>query len=676
MGNPLQDYRDLPPFPEITAEQVQPAVLATLDRNRRELEHLLTLPDDAGFSDVVAPMEEMQDRLHRVWSPISHLHGVANSPELREVYNQCLPELTRYETELAQNEKLFQRYSKVAERLDADAPASAQSLLQHRLRDFRLAGVALPESEKRRFREIAEELSTLQAKFDQNVLDAMAGWSRHVTDSAELEGIPDSILARAREMAEKQGEAGWLLILDQPTYVAVVTHAKNRALRREFYKAWSTRASDLGAGGADLDNRAVIERILGLRHEAATLVGFPNYAGYALATRMADSVEEVRNFLEELGHRARPEAQRELGELEAFAGQKLEAWDIAWYSEQLKKSRFDVSDEILRPYFPLDKVIVGLFEVVNRLYGLRLEPVDGVGTWDPHVAYYRVLESDGTPVGGIYTDLFARAEKRPGAWMDECINRKQLNGSLQLPVAHLVCNCNPATEGSPSLLSHDDVVGLFHEMGHVLHHLLTRVDLPGVAGINGVPWDAVELPSQFLENFAWEPRVIELISGHFRTGEPLPAELIDKLNQTRTFQAGMQMVRQLEFALFDFRLHAEFDAARGSDMERILDEVRQDIAVIKYPDFNRMPTAFSHIFGGGYAAGYYSYKWAEVLAADAFLAFSHGQLFDRELAERFRQHILAVGGTTEISESYRAFRGRDARLDSLLELSGIMPANT
>lgn len=674
MANPLQDYKDLPPFPEITADQVQPAVTATLEQNRRELESVLSLPEDAGFAEVVGPLEEMQDRLHRVWSPVSHLHGVANSPALREAYNQCLPELTRYETELAQNEQLFGRYQKVAEHLDPDAPASALSLLEHRLRDFRLSGVALPEDDKQRFREIAEQLSTLQAKFDQNVLDSMSGWSRHVVNQEELAGLPETILARARQTAEERGETGWILTLDQPTYVAVVTHAQNRDLRQEFYRAWSTRASELGQRGKELDNRPIIEEILSLRHQAATLVGFSNYAGYALATRMAGSVDEVRGFLEELGHRARPEAEKELAELEEFAGRNLQAWDLAWYSEQFKKARFDVSDEILRPYFPLEKVINGLFQVVNRLYGLRLEQVDGVGTWDPGVVYYRVLESDGTPVGGIYTDLFARAEKRPGAWMDECINRKHLNGQLQLPVAHLVCNCNPPAEGSPSLLSHDDVVGLFHEMGHVLHHLLTQVDLPGVAGINGVPWDAVELPSQFLENFAWEPRVINLISGHYRTGDPLPADLVEKLNRTRTFQAGMQMVRQLEFALFDFRLHAEFESDRGSEMERILHEVRQEIAVVDYPEFNRMPTSFSHIFGGGYAAGYYSYKWAEVLAADAFLAFSHGQLFDQKLAGRFREYILAVGGTTEISESYRAFRGRDAQLDSLLELSGITPA--
>ncbi len=484
--------------------------------------------------------------------------------------------------------------------------------------------------------------------------------------------MPAATLEQAAAQAAEAGQQGWLFRLDQPTYVAVVTHAENRDLRHRFYRAWSTRASDRAEVGSEFDNTEVIEKILALRHEAARLVGFDNFAEYSLASKMATSVAEVMEFLEQLADRSRNAAERELKELERFAGQALAAWDIAFYSEKLREERYSVSDDELRPYFPLDRVLDGLFALVARVYGLRVEEQQGVDTWRPEVRYYQLLNSEGEAVGGFFTDLFARKNKRNGAWMDECLNRRDYGGRRQIPVAHLVCNFAGPTATQPCLLNHDEVLTMFHEFGHTLHHVLTRVAYPSVAGINGVPWDAVELPSQFMENFAWEPDVVRSFSGHYQTGEPLPSELLDKLRASRVFQAAMQMVRQLEFAIFDMRLHAEFDPRRGSRLDRVLEEVRRRVAVVRYPEYNRFAHAFAHIFGGGYAAGYYSYKWAEVLAADAWSAFEAGGIFDAELAQRFREEILEVGGTVEIGKAFEAFRGRPAQVEPLLQQNGIL----
>jgi oligopeptidase A len=443
-------------------------------------------------------------------------------------------------------------------------------------------------------------------------------------------------------------------------------------LRHRFYRAWSTRASGESEAGTDFDNSDVIEKILALRHEAAELVGFDNFAEYSLASKMASSVDEVADFLQELADRSQEAARRELNELERFAGQALAAWDIAFFSEKLRENRYSVSDDELRPYFPLDRVLTGLFELVGRIYQLRIEPVADVDTWDAEVRFYRLINGDGKEIGGFYTDLFARAEKRSGAWMDECLNRRDYGGNLQNPVAHLVCNFAGPTATRPCLLNHDEVLTLFHEFGHTLHHVLTRVNYPSVSGINGVPWDAVELPSQFMENFAWEPDVMRMISGHYESAAPLPAELLDRLQASRVFQAGMQMSRQLEFAIFDMRLHAEFDPRRGSRLARILDQVRTQVAVVRYPEYNRFAHAFTHIFGGGYAAGYYSYKWAEVLAADAWSAFVDAGIFEPDLARSFRHEILEVGGTVEISEAFERFRGRQVQVEPLLRQAGIL----
>jgi oligopeptidase A len=559
----------------------------------------------------------------------------------------------------------------VAETDYAGLRPDQRRLLDNALRDFRLAGVALDAERKQRFKAVMERLASAQAKFDENVLDATNAWARPVVDEAELAGLPAAVKARARAEAEKASRDGWLFTLDAPNYQAVLTHAENRRLREDFYVAWVTRASE--QGDARWDNTALMEEILALRHEAAQLVGFGSFAEYSLATKMANDPAEVLAFLRRLARLCKPAAQREFAELEAFAGGPLEAWDVAFHSERLKRERLAVSEEELRPYFPLPRVLEGLFAVAQRLYGIRIAPREGVEVYHPDVRYYDILDVDGGQVrGGFFLDLYARPKKRGGAWMDECVGRIALGGAASaLPVAYLVCNFTPPTSPRPSLLTHYEVLTLFHEFGHGLHHMLTRVDFPSVAGINGVPWDAVELPSQFMENFAWREEVLPLISGHVETGEPLPAAVLRKLQATRAFQAGMQSVRQLEFALFDFRLHAEFEPARGGRIAQTLAEVRDEVAVVRPPAINRFPHSFQHIFSGGYAAGYYSYKWAEVLSADAFGAFEEAGIFDAATARRFLQSILERGGSRDAMEAFVEFRGRRPELEPLLRQLGL-----
>ena len=674
--NPLLEATELPKFSAVLPEHVEPALLKTLEQNRERLDELLTRADesDLTFEDGILPLETWAQQLHRVWSPVSHLHSVSNSPELRAVYNNCLPVLARYETEIAQNERLYRLYKNVYEKLPTDRQDGAGSLLRHALRDFRLAGVDLPSASKKRFKAIMEELSQLSARFEQNVLDSMAAWSYHETSANALAGVPATVLEKAESNAQESSLDGWLFSLDQPTYVAIITHAENRDLRHRLYHAWMTRSSDQAENDGEFDNTTVMEKILLLRHEAAALVGYENFAEYSLASKMAGSVSEVREFLEDLARNSHATAASELEALERFAGQALAAWDIAFYGEKYRQQQYSVSDEQLRPFFPLDSVLTGLFRVIRKLYGLQVERVDHIDTWQPDVRFYRLVKDDGEILGGFFVDLFARPSKVPGAWMDECINRMEFGDRLQIPVAHLNCNFAAPTKTVPCLLTHDDVVTLFHECGHTLHHLLTRVAFPSVSGINGVPWDAVELPSQFMENFAWQPEVIEMISGHYQTGEPLPSELLEKLRASRVFHAGLQMVRQLELALFDIRLHAEFNPKTGSDVSGLIEEIRDQVAVIRQPEFNRFANAFSHIFGGGYAAGYYSYKWAEVLAADAWSAFEQQGIFSAELATRFRQTILEIGGTVEIADAFKAFRGRPADVAPLLVQAGILTA--
>ena len=669
MKNPLLESEGLPVFGSIQASHVNGAVQHTLEKMRSKLVKVeaSTTPSFKTAEE----MEYIQDSIHRVWGPIAHLNSVISTPELRDAYNKCLPMISEFGTEIAQSEKLWAMFSQLEKETDP-SDITKRQLILHTLREFKLAGIGLPTETKNKFKELVKTLAQCQASFEQNLMDATDAFKYHETDKTALAGIPNMILSRAKQLAEKEGQTGWLLTLDPPTYQAIMTYAENESLRALYYEAWVTRASDQGPQAGRWDNRALIEEIAGLRHESAILLGFSSYAELSLATKMASSTKEVLEFLQELAEKSRPVAQTELDELEAFADKRLNPWDVSYFSEKLRQSRFGLSDNELRPYFPLPTVITGLFVVAEKLFGIKINPKNDVETWHPDVTYYEIFSGEGSPIGGFFTDLFSRPNKRGGAWMDECLVKHELEGRSQRPVAYLVCNFNPPSGSGPALLTHDDVVTLFHEFGHTLHHLLTEVNYPSLSGINGVPWDAVELPSQFLENYAWAPEVLPLISGHYRTGKALPKETLKTLNASRSFQAGLAMIRQIEFALFDFKLHAEYDPTQGSLAEEILENVRSEVAVMKVPTFNRFPNTFSHVFGGSYAAGYYSYKWAEVLAADAFSAFKDSGIFDEKTASRFRSCILATGGSREALDNFQDFRGRLPSLNPLLLQDGIL----
>ena len=670
MSNPLLDASTLPRFDDIRPEHALPALRELISVHRGKLTELLGDPANRDFETLVAPLEEMSHELSRVWSPISHLQSVLEDPAWRDAYNESLPLMTEHGTELSQNKQLQEAYQQVADAMPATATAAMHMLVEQELRDFRLAGVALSEASKARYRDLMQELAAAQAKFDQNVQDSTDSWHYHATDEAEVAGLPQTALDRGLEEARDQKVGGWWLKLDYPTYHAVMTHADNRDVRAAVYKAWATRASDQ-SDKDQWDNSDAIEQILALRHEAAKLVGFENYAEYSLATKMAGTVDEVLDFLRELADRTRSSAQAELDDIQEIADAPLCAWDVAYYLEKLKVQRFSVANEELRQYFPADVVKRGLFALTSKLYGITVTENPDVRGWHETVKYFEVRDEEENLLGSFYTDLFARKGKRSGAWMDECVIRKNLAGENIPPVGYLVCNFSPPDAKGQSLLTHDDVVTLFHEFGHMLHHLLTTVDYPSIAGINGVPWDAVELPSQFMENFAWSYEVLEHCSRHCETGEPLPREIYERLNNSRHFGDGLAMLRQIEFALFDFLVHANYDPALGSKALEVLHNVRSDVALIAAPEYNRQPHSFGHIFAGGYAAGYYSYKWAEVLAADAFAAFEESGIFDTETAARFRREILEIGGSRDFMDAYVAFRGRKPTLDALLLQSGI-----
>jgi oligopeptidase A len=661
---------ELPAFDRIRAAEVETTIRELLQRHRSEVASLEAQPNPT-FENTVLPLEQLAHRLSRTWSPIGHLNGVLNSEELRASYNACLPLLSNYWTDLAQSEPLYRAYSAIAANESGKLAPAQRRVIERALEDFRLAGVGLPADRKARYKEVVQELAQLGAKFEENVLDSMNSWTRHVTDAAELAGINPVIVEQARVRAAEKGLAGWLFALEQPTYVAVITDADSEALRRDFYEAWSTRASDQGPSAGKYDNTAVMDRILALRHEAARLLDFPNYAAYALATRMAPSTQAVFDFLRQLARVARPAAQKEFAELEAFAGRPLNAWDVAYYAEKLQAKLFSITQEELRPYFPLPRVLEGLFSVAEKLFGVSIVERTGIPMYHPDARFFEVRDASGQARAGFYLDACARAKKRAGAWMDDCVGRKDFGSEHTVPVAYLVCNFLPASPGAPPMLTHDDVVTMFHEFGHGLHHMLTRVGYPSIAGINGVSWDAVELPSQFLENFAWRPEVLDTMARHFETGDPLPADKKSRLLGSRTFHAGLATVRQLEFALFDFRLHAEYDPGKGSRVAEILGEVRREVAVFAAPAWNRMPNNFGHIFAGGYAAGYYSYKWAEVLAADAFAAFEEQGVFDRKVAQRFLDAILSQGGSRKALDAFVEFRGRPPDVNALLRQQGL-----
>lgn len=662
----------MPRFRDITPQDTVPALQQLIAEHRRKLDELLASSDELDFQSLVTPFEEMAHELSRVWSPVSHLQSVLDDPQWRQAYNDSLPLLTEHGTELSQNRKLQQAFEKVSDSIPKDAPEAMRSLVDQALRNFRLAGVALPDAEKAEYKAIMQELAAVQASFDHNVQDAANNWEWHTEDRSLCAGIPEMMVSRAHKEAEQNGQTGLQFKLDFPTYHGIVTHAENRELRQRFYKAWATRGSD--QGDPQFDNTDNISRILSLRHRAAALVGFASYAEYSLATKMAAGSGEVIEFLSELALQTRATAEKELAAIQELAGAPLEAWDLPFYLEKLKQQEYSISDDDLRQYFPAKTVFNGLFDLAEKLYGVTLSKNDGVQTWNDSVLFFDVYDENGETIGGFYTDLYARDGKCNGAWIDECIVRKKLNGETVLPVGYLVCNFSPPGNEGVSLLTHDEVVTTFHEFGHMLHHLLTQVDYPSIAGINGVPWDAVELPSQFMENFAWCYDVLLSTSGHCETGEPLPRELFNKLEKSRHFGSALSMLRQLEFALFDFRLHADYDPSGPADPLVILQEVRQQVSLIQHPEYNRLPHAFTHIFSGGYAAGYYSYKWAEVLAADAFSAFEEAGIFDQATAQRFRSEILEIGGSRDIMQAFVAFRGRKPTMDALLHYSGIEKA--
>ncbi|WP_313280238.1 oligopeptidase A [Stutzerimonas balearica] len=674
-NNPLLQDFDLPPYSEIRPEHVEPAIDSILGDNRVAIEELLSRPAERlDWQTLVVGLDEMNARLGRAWSPVSHLNAVCNSPELRSAYEACLPKLSAYYTELGQNRALFEAYKALAEGPAAAGFEVAQkTILEHSLRDFRLSGIDLPPVEQQRFGAIQMKLAELGSRFSNQLLDATQAWTKHLTDEAALAGLPDSAKGQMKQAAEAKGLDGWLITLEFPSYYAVMTYADDRALRQEVYTAYSTRASDQGPNAGQFDNGPVMEEILDLRQELAKLLGYASYAELSLATKMAESPEQVLGFLRDLAVRSKPFAEKDLAELRAFAAKQglddLKSWDTGYYAEKLRQSRYSLNQEELRAYFPIDKVLAGLFTVVQRLYGIEIVELEDFDAWHPEVRLFEIREH-GEHVGRFFFDLYARANKRGGAWMDGARDkRRDAEGRLISPVANLVCNFTPPVGERPALLTHDEVTTLFHEFGHGLHHLLTRVEHAGASGINGVAWDAVELPSQFMENWCWEPEGLALISGHYQTGEPLPQEKLERMLAAKNFQSGMMMVRQLEFSLFDFELHATH--GDGRSVLEVLEAIRDEVSVLRPPRENRFPNSFAHIFSGGYAAGYYSYKWAEVLSSDAFSRFEEEGVFNAETGRAFREAILARGGSQEPMVLFVDFRGREPSIDALLRHLGL-----
>ena len=675
--NPLLESHRLPPFSQIRPDLVVPAIDTILSENRQQIATIVAhvQQHDVSVDNFLLPFEELNDRLSNAWSPVGHLNGVLNSEALRNAYNNCLPKLSEYGTELGQHKGLFQAYTELKNSSQfAQLTQAQKKVVDNALRDFHLSGIDLPPEQQKRYGEISKRLSELTSKFSENVLDCTNAFSKHIMDVTLLEGLPETQLQAAQIAAQKKNLEGWLLTLDIPVYIAVMTYCDNRTLRREFYEAYNTKASDQGPFAGKFDNNPLMQEILALRHELANLLGFANYAERSIATKMTETTEQVMEFLQDLAQKALPAAKQEIRELTEFAvdycnADDLQAWDVSYYSEKLKQQRFSISQEALRPWFPLEKVLGGLFEIARRLFDVTFELDESVDRYHPDVRFYRVFEAD-EEIAGFYFDLFARANKRGGAWMDECrVRRRTLNGGLQLPVAYLTCNFNGPVGDKPALLTHSEVTTLFHEFGHGLHHMLTKVDDGAVSGINGVAWDAVELPSQFLENWCWEKEAIPLMSGHYETGEPLPEEMLEKMLAAKNFQSAMMIVRQLEFSIFDFRIHRDYKP--GMDIHAVLEEVRKRVAVIKPPAFNRFECSFSHIFAGGYAAGYYSYKWAEVLSADAFSRFEEEGIFNGETGRSFRENILEKGGEEEPMDLFKKFRGREPKVDALLRHSGL-----
>ncbi|MBD1583139.1 oligopeptidase A [Pseudoalteromonas sp. S16_S37] len=677
MSNPLIGLEGLPPFSKIQPEHIVPALKKAIAHCRETIDEVLK-NDAFTWQNLVLPMEEADDKLSRMWSPVSHMHSVVNSDALRKAYDECLPLISEYSTYVGQHQGLYQAYKSIKESDEfAKMSVAQQTTINNELRDFALSGIALSEDKQKRYGEISARLSELAAKFGNNVMDATQAWQKHITDESQLSGLPESALALAKHTAQAKGLEGWVFTLDFPSYLPVMTYADNRELREEAYRAFVTRASDQGPNANEFDNSQIMAEALALRHELAQLLGFESYAHKSLATKMAESPEQVFAFLNDLAAKSKPQAQAEVAELVEFAKsqhgiEQLEAWDYGYYGEKLKQAKYAISDEQLRPYFPANTVLSGLFKTVERLFGIKVTEIKEFDSYHPDVRFFAIHDRNGELRGHFYLDLYARENKRGGAWMDDCMGRKvRANGQLQTPVAYLVCNFNKAVGDKPALFTHDEVTTLFHEFGHGIHHMLTQVDAASVAGINGVAWDAVELPSQFLENWCYEEEALSFISGHYETGEPLPKELLDKLLAAKNYQSAMQMLRQIEFSLFDFHIHADYKPSTQCNIQGILNAVREKTAVIKAPEFNRFQHSFSHIFAGGYSAGYYSYKWAEVLSADAFSKFEEEGIFNEQTGREFMEHILEKGGSEPPMVLFTRFRGREPQVDALLRHSGI-----
>ena len=676
--NPLLDFSGLPRFSEIRHEHVSPAIDYLLAENRALITQLLAEPSATGWDNFVQPLTDANELLTRTWGQVSHLNAVINTAELRDVYNANLPKVTQFYAEMSQNIGLFQRFKALRSSSEfVTLSAARQKIIDNELRDFCLGGAELPETKKARFLAIQEELSTQCAHFSDNILDATNAYTWLVEDEAELAGIPTDERQVAEEAAQAEGKPGWLFTLKAPSYGPLLQYADNRALRERMYIAYNTRASELGK--AELDNSPLMVRILKLRAEEAHLLGYADYAELSLATKMANTPQQVQDFLHELARRARPYAECDLAKLREFASaqlgiEELQAWDVSYASEHLRQQRYDYSEQEVKQYFPEDRVLAGMFRLVGSLYGLTVRTA-AAPAWHETVRFFDVLDGAGKLAGQFYLDLYARNSKRGGAWMDDAITRRRTATGIQTPVAYLNCNFAAPVGGRPALFTHDEVITLFHEFGHGLHHLLTQVEDLGVSGINGVQWDAVELPSQFMENFCWEWEVLQDMTRHAGTGEKLPRVLFDKMLAAKNFQSGMQALRQIEFSLFDMRLHSDFDPQGTQAIQQLLDEVRRDVAVLIPPAFNRFANSFSHIFAGGYAAGYYSYKWAEVLSADAYSLFEESGVLNLAVGLRFRDEVLAVGGSRDAMQSFVAFRGREPTIDALLRHNGLVATN-
>lgn len=663
-----------PVFSEIQAGSIVEKVTEAIAHCKDAVEKAVKL-GEASYQNVVVSIDEADDALSKLFSPISHMNSVVSSDELREAHDACLPLLSEYSTFIGQHEGLYQLYKKLLESDEFNTLNEAQQkVVNNAVRDFTLSGVALSGDDKQQYAKIRARLSELSSTFSNNVMDATLAFNKHVTDESELAGVPESAKQAAAQAAHKKDLQGFLFTLDIPSYLPIITYADNRTLREEMYTAFATRASKLSNDGK-FDNTDIIRETLSLRKQLANLLGFESYAEYSLATKMAENCDQVIEFLEDLAKRSKPQAEQELKAIEDFAlsqfkVSELAAWDIPYYAEKLKQQQYSVSDEQLKPYFPEDKVLSGLFEVIHRLYGMQVFEVQDVDTWHKDVRYFEIHDDKGDLRGSFYLDLYAREKKRGGAWMDECrVRRLTLDGNLQMPVAYLTCNFSSPVGDKPALFTHDEVITMFHEFGHGIHHMLTQVDAAGVSGINGVAWDAVELPSQFLENWCWEPDALAFISGHYETGQPLPKDLLDKMMAAKNYQSAMQMLRQLEFSLFDFKLHMQ--TSDDVDVQELLNEVRKDVAVVTPPSFNKFQNSFGHIFAGGYAAGYYSYKWAEVLSSDAFSRFEEEGIFNKQTGLEFLSSVLENGGSKEPMELFTQFRGRPPQTDALLRHSGI-----